>query len=60
MMGSTTLSIQGRLEPCPFCDSENVVVLRTEGINDEASVCYCRTCEQEWSEQLSPSPTAAS
>ena len=52
-MGNTpTPSIELIPEPCPFCDSDHVIVLRTEGINDDVLVNYCRSCEQEWSERV--------
>jgi len=52
MRNTPTLSIELVSEPCPFCNSDKVVVLRTEGINDDVLVNYCRTCEHEWPERV--------
>ena len=54
MEKGSIVSIAPVPEPCPFCEADDVVLLRTEGINNRIFVCYCRACEREWPEAFPP------
>jgi transcription elongation factor Elf1 len=40
------------LEPCPFCESDEIVVTAIEGVAEDVLVCHCRTCERKWHEHV--------
>ena len=45
-----------RAPPCPFCQSEDTVILGHNGMHGTIDLCRCNTCREEWPEEGSGDP----
>jgi hypothetical protein len=41
-----------RAPPCPFCESEDTVVIGHNGVLGAITLCRCNTCRTEWPETI--------
>ena len=41
-----------RAPPCPYCESEETVVVGHNGIHGAITLCRCNTCQNEWPETI--------
>jgi hypothetical protein len=44
---------------CPFCDSDDTVVVGRSGIHGAITVCRCKKCQNEWPEAIGEEPDQA-
>ena len=47
---------QGGVSQCPFCDSDDTVAVRRNGVDGAITVCRCNKCHNEWPETIGEDP----